>query len=229
MSRLYSVKYNDVMQKIFIVEDDESIVTSLKLALSDEFSVVSALNFRAVVQEITETHADLVLMDITLPYFNGFYWTTELRKISKIPIIFISSADDEMNQVMAMNMGADDFIAKPFNLVVLSAKIQALLRRSYDFSARELVFSGYRLIDDQLIGESGKVDLTSTENRLLQTLFEYGAVVVPKEVLLSKLWENNDFIDENTLQVNMARLRKKLVRINFDKIHTVRGVGYVLG
>lgn len=229
MLTLCNVTYNEGMQKIFIVEDDVSIVNSLKKILSSEFSVASTLNFRAVVQEINESHADLVLMDITLPYFNGFYWTTELRKISKVPIIFISSADDEMNQVMALSMGADDFVAKPFNLTVLKAKIQALLRRSYHFSASELLFESYRLVDNQLIGRVGKVDLTSTETKMLQILFEYGTTVVPKDVLLAKLWENDDFIDANTLHVNMARLRKKVASIDFDKIHTVRGVGYVLG
>ncbi|WP_041773579.1 response regulator transcription factor [Leuconostoc kimchii] len=217
------------MQKIFIVEDDVSIVNNLKNILSSEFSVASTLNFRAVVQEITDFHADLVLMDITLPYFNGFYWTTELRKASKVPIIFISSANDDMNQVMALSMGADDFVAKPFNLIVLKAKVQALLRRSYHFSASELLFAGYRLIDNELISTDAKVDLTTTETKILQTLFEYGTTVVPKDVLLAKLWENDEFIDANTLHVNMARLRKKVAVINFDKIHTVRGVGYVLG
>ena len=168
-------------------------------------------------------------MDITLPYFNGFYWTTELRKASKVPIIFISSANDDMNQVMALSMGADDFVAKPFNLIVLKAKVQALLRRSYHFSASELLFAGYRLIDNELISTDAKVDLTATETKILQTLFEYGTTVVPKDVLLAKLWENDEFIDANTLHVNMARLRKKVAVINFDKIHTVRGVGYVLG
>lgn len=229
MSTLCNVTYNKDMQKIFIVEDDVSIVNNLKNILSSEFSVASTLNFRAVVQEITDFHADLVLMDITLPYFNGFYWTTELRKASKVPIIFISSANDDMNQVMALSMGADDFVAKPFNLIVLKAKVQALLRRSYHFSASELLFAGYRLIDNELISTDAKVDLTTTETKILQTLFEYGTTVVPKDVLLAKLWENDEFIDANTLHVNMARLRKKVTVINFDKIHTVRGVGYVLG
>lgn len=229
MLTLCNVTYNEVMQKIFIVEDDLSIVNSLKNVLSPEFSVVTTLNFRAVVQEITESHADLVLMDITLPYFNGFYWTTALRQVSKIPIIFISSANDEMNQVMALSMGADDFVAKPFNLAVLHAKVQALLRRSYHFSASELVFADYHLVDHDLIGSTAKVELTSTETKIVQTLFEYGTTVVPKDVLLAKLWENDDFIDTNTLHVNMARLRKKVAVIGFDKIHTVRGIGYVLG
>jgi len=229
MLRLCNVTYNKGMQKIFIVEDDVSIVNSLKDILSAEFSVATTLNFRAVVQEITEAHADLVLMDITLPYFNGFYWTAALRQISKVPIIFISSANDEMNQVMALSMGADDFVAKPFNLAVLNAKVQALLRRSYNFSASELTFARYRLVDSQLISGEAKIDLTGTETKILQTLFEHGTTVVPKDVLLAKLWENDDFIDANTLHVNMARLRKKVAVINFDKIHTVRGVGYVLG
>ncbi|OFI46168.1 DNA-binding response regulator [Floricoccus penangensis] len=217
------------MKKIFIVEDDESIVNSLKTALSQEFSVASVQNFRSVSQEISEFEPDLVLMDITLPYFNGFYWTTEVRKKSKVPIIFISSATDEMNAIMAMNMGADDFISKPFSLEILKAKINALLRRTSDFSNSSLQFGDFSLsFDGQVTGTNGNVHLTATENRIIRALFEQAGTVLTKEALLAKLWEGDDFFDANALQVNIARLRKKLAEIGFEHIHTVRGVGYVL-
>lgn len=217
------------MKKIFIVEDDDSIVKSLKLSLEEEFDVQSVKNFRSVSQEIKEYVPDLILMDMTLPYFNGFYWTTEVRKTSKVPIIFISSATDEMNAIMAMDMGADDFVSKPFSLEVLRAKIHALLRRTSDFSNSSLTFSGYTLsFDGQVSAGDKKINLTATENRIMRLLFEKAGSVVTKEALLAKLWEGDDFFDANTLQVNIARLRKKLAEIDFNFIHTVRGVGYVL-
>lgn len=179
--------------KIYIVEDDMTIVSLLKDHLSASYHVSSVSNFRDVKQEIIAFQPDLILMDITLPYFNGFYWTAELRKFLTIPIIFISSSNDEMDMVMALNMGGDDFISKPFSLAVLDAKLTAILRRSQQFIQQELTFGGFTL-----------------------------------ESLLEKLWENDSFIDQNTLNVNMTRLRKKIVPIGFDYIHTVRGVGYLL-
>ncbi|MFS5870645.1 winged helix-turn-helix domain-containing protein [Streptococcus agalactiae] len=176
--------------KIYIVEDDMTIVSLLKDHLSASYHVSSVSNFRDVKQEIIAFQPDLILMDITLPYFNGFYWTAELRKFLTIPIIFISSSNDEMDMVMALNMGGDDFISKPFSLAVLDAKL--------------------------------------TANKILSILLMHPKQVVSKESLLEKLWENDSFIDQNTLNVNMTRLRKKIVPIGFDYIHTVRGVGYLL-
>lgn len=215
------------MEKVFVVEDDAAIVKQLKTALI-VYKVVSVQNFRSVRQEIDEAAPDLILMDITLPYFNGFYWTTEIRKRSTTPIIFLSSADDEMNQVMAMNMGADDYITKPFSIDVLTAKINALLRRTYSFSQAKLVFKEFVLEGTELKKGSDQVDLTPTEARLLRTLFEQPGQTVTKEALLAKLWASDEYIDANALQVNIARMRKKLNAIGFDYIGTVRGVGYVL-
>ncbi|MDD9150736.1 MULTISPECIES: response regulator transcription factor [unclassified Sporolactobacillus] len=215
------------MAKVFVVEDDAAIVKQLKTALI-VYKVVSVQNFRSVRQEIDEAAPDLILMDITLPYFNGFYWTTEIRKRSTTPIIFLSSADDEMNQVMAMNMGADDYITKPFSIDVLTAKINALLRRTYSFSQAKLVFKEFVLEGTELKKGSDQVDLTPTEARLLRTLFEQPGQTVTKEALLAKLWASDEYIDANALQVNIARMRKKLNAIGFDYIGTVRGVGYVL-
>lgn len=215
--------------KIYIVEDDMTIVSLLKDHLSASYHVSSVSNFRDVKQEIIAFQPDLILMDITLPYFNGFYWTAELRKFLTIPIIFISSSNDEMDMVMALNMGGDDFISKPFSLAVLDAKLTAILRRSQQFIQQELTFGGFTLTREGLLSSQDKeVILSPTENKILSILLMHPKQVVSKESLLEKLWENDSFIDQNTLNVNMTRLRKKIVPISFDYIHTVRGVGYLL-
>ncbi|HEO5173931.1 TPA: response regulator transcription factor [Streptococcus agalactiae] len=215
--------------KIYIVEDDMTIVSLLKDHLSASYHVSSVSNFRDVKQEIIAFQSDLILMDITLPYFNGFYWTAELRKFLTIPIIFISSSNDEMDMVMALNMGGDDFISKPFSLAVLDAKLTAILRRSQQFIQQELTFGGFTLTREGLLSSQDKeVILSPTENKILSILLMHPKQVVSKESLLEKLWENDSFIDQNTLNVNMTRLRKKIVPIGFDYIHTVRGVGYLL-
>ncbi|HEN0538757.1 TPA: response regulator transcription factor [Streptococcus agalactiae] len=215
--------------KIYIVEDDMTIVSLLKDHLSASYHVSSVSNFRDVKQEIIAFQPDLILMDITLPYFNGFYWTAELRKFLTIPIIFISSSNDEMDMVMALNMGGDDFISKPFSLAVLDAKLTAILRRSQQFIQQELTFGGFTLTREGLLSSQDKeVILSPTENKILSILLMHPKQVVSKESLLEKLWENDSFIDQNTLNVNMTRLRKKIVPIGFDYIHTVRGVGDLL-
>ncbi|HFI1035204.1 TPA: winged helix-turn-helix domain-containing protein [Streptococcus agalactiae] len=215
--------------KIYIVEDDMTIVSLLKDHLSASYHVSSVSNFRDVKQEIIAFQPDLILMDITLPYFNGFYWTAELRKFLTIPIIFISSSNDEMDMVMALNMGGDDFISKPFSLAVLDAKLTAILRRSQQFIQQELTFGGFTLTREGLLSSQDKeVILSPTENKILSILLMHPKQVVSKESLLEKLWENDSFIDQNILNVNMTRLRKKIVPIGFDYIHTVRGVGYLL-
>ena len=230
----YGVWYNKAMKskdRIYIVEDDSTIVKLLKGHLSEKYTVKGVDNFRAILQEIQEFQPDLILMDITLPYFNGFYWTTEIRKTMTQPIIFISSSDDEMNAVMAMDMGGDDFINKPFSLAILDAKIAAFLRRANAFAKTELIFEEFQLGLDGLLRnkESGdNIQLTPTETKLLSLLLEKRGEVVTKEQLLDKLWEGEEFIDQNTLSVNMTRLRKKAGTIHFNHIYTVRGVGYVI-
>ncbi|MFC5630958.1 MULTISPECIES: response regulator transcription factor [Streptococcus] len=215
--------------KIFIVEDDETIVSLLKGHLGQQYQVFSASNFRAVKQEIEEVKPDLILLDITLPYFNGFYWTAEIRKTLMVPIIFISSSNDEMNMVMALNMGGDDYIAKPFSIGLLDAKIGAFLRRSHQFTSEELTFKDFSLSRDGALSiGSEHIQLSPTENKILALLFSHKEEVVSKETILEKLWESDEFIDQNTLNVNIARLRKKVAGLGFDHIHTVRGVGYLL-
>ncbi len=217
--------------KIFIVEDDPTIVKLLKDHLSTDYQVEASQNFRDVRREIEASQADLILMDITLPYFNGFYWTTEIRKSMTMPIIFISSADEEMNAVMAMNMGGDDFLSKPFSLPILDAKIAAFLRRANEFTKQGHQIEEFELTLDGVFSNLERqetIQLTPTETKILSLLIDYKGEVVTKEALLNRLWEGEEFIDQNTLSVNMTRLRKKVLSVSFDKIHTVRGVGYLI-
>ena len=169
-------------------------------------------------------------MDINLPYYNGFYWTTEMRKTMTMPIIFISSSDDEMNAVMAMNMGGDDFVSKPFSLGILDAKIGAFLRRVNQFSkSTDLSIDQFQLsLDGRFSSELEQVQLSPTETKILTALLKRQGQIVSKEELLEKLWEIEEFIDQNTLNVNMTRLRKKVSEVGFERIHTVRGVGYLV-
>ncbi|HFU3716616.1 TPA: DNA-binding response regulator [Streptococcus suis] len=217
-------------EKIYIVEDDEMIVQLLKQHLGKSYQVESVQNFRAVSQEVAELKPDLVLMDISLPYYNGFYWTTEIRKTMTMPIIFISSSDDEMNAVMAMNMGGDDFVSKPFSLGILDAKIGAFLRRVNQFSkTADLQVDQFKLSPDGRFSDGQtSIQLSPTETKILTPLMQQVGQIVSKEVLLESLWENEEFIDQNTLNVNMTRLRKKTGELGFDRIHTVRGVGYLV-
>lgn len=176
----------------------------------------------------------LVLMDIGLPFYNGYYWCGEIRKISQVPVIFISSASDNMNIIMAVNMGGDDFIAKPFELEVLAAKIQAVLRRTYAFQNQTALLEYRGIIlnmsDMSLDFQGGRVELSKNEFRILQLLFEYGGRTVSRETIMKKLWDEECFVDDNTLTVNMNRLRKKLESAGIhDLILTKKGVGYQLG
>lgn len=175
----------------------------------------------------------IVLLDITLPFYNGFYWCEEIRRTSRVPVMFISSACDNMNIIMAMNMGGDDFIAKPFDMPVLVAKIQALLRRSYDFARQVGVIEHNGAVlntADALLDVGGnRVELTRNEYRILQTLMESKGKVVSREKLMDRLWETDCFIDENTLTVNVARLRRKLDGAGLSGfIKTRVGMGYII-
>lgn len=223
------------MYRIFIVEDDEGIAGALENYLSSwGFEVKCAADLRSVAKEFAEFAPQLVLLDISLPFYNGFYWCGEIRKTSQVPVIFISSASDNMNIITAMNAGGDDFIAKPFDLNVLTAKINAVLRRCYDFkdTAPLLEHNGAVLnTGDATISYNGeKTDLTKNEYRILQTLLENKGSVVSRETLMNKLWETDCFVDENTLTVNIARLRKKLERSGLENfISTKVGMGYMIG
>lgn len=222
------------MYKIMIVEDDEIISNSIAGYLKKwQYSTCEVQNFQNVVHEFVEYSPDLVLMDINLPYFDGYYFCEEIRKISKVPIIFISSANDDMNIVMAMNIGADDFIEKPFKLVVLKAKIEALLRRVYNFNSgtnlivyKDVIFDMSR--DEIKCGEE-LAELTKNESKILTVLLENREKIVSREEIINALWQSDNFIDENTLSVNVNRLRAKLKSIGVDEfITTKKGKGYIV-
>lgn len=223
------------MYKIFIVEDDEVIARSMKEYLSAwDYDVHCVEDFSNVLTEFANFDPQLVIMDITLPFYNGYYWCSEIRKVSKVPIVFLSSASDNMNIVMAVNMGGDDFISKPFDLEVLTAKIQAMLRRSYDFAGKSRILEHrgaiLNLTETTLTYQAEKAELTKNEFRILQILMENKEKVVSREILMTKLWENDAYVDENTLSVNVNRLRKKLEAIGLtDFIITKKGIGYRLG
>lgn len=222
------------MYRIFIVEDDRGIGEAIvRQAETWGLEARCAVNFRNVMEEFTAFDPHLVLLDIVLPFWGGFHWCSEIRKVSKIPIIFISSAADNMNIVMAMNMGGDDFIAKPFDGSVLMAKMQALLRRSYDFgvAAPVLEHRGAELNtgDYALTYGENRLELTKNEYRILYALLESKGKVVSREKLMERLWASDSFVDENTLTVNVNRLRKKLDGIGLTNYITTKfGVGYLI-
>lgn len=222
------------MYRVFIAEDDDGIANAIARRLSEwEFEVRRADDYRDVLSEFVDFAPHIVLLDISLPFYNGFYWCGEIRRLSKCPIMFISSAAENMNIVTAMTMGADDFIAKPFDLGVMVAKIQALLRRSYDFAADigtiELRGAVLNTGDATLTYNGERIDLTKNEYRILETLFESRGKVVSRETLMNKLWETDSYVDENALSVNIMRLRKKLEQAGLsDFITTKVGRGYVI-
>lgn len=222
------------MYKILIVEDDLVIAREISIQIQNwgyETKVIE--DFTQVMAEFVSFSPQLVLMDISLPFFNGYYWCKEIRKVSKVPIVFLSSAADNMNIVMAINMGADDFIAKPFDPNVLTAKIQAMLRRSYDFSGQMNLIEHRGAIlntsDATLMYQGERIELTKNDYRILQILMENKGNVVSRDMLMTRLWEIDSYVDENTLTVNMARLRKKLEQAGLKNfITTKKGIGYLV-
>ena len=221
----------DFMYKIMLVEDDLTITEVLKRQLGKWGYLVSITeDFHGVLEQFEREKPDLVLMDIALPCFNGYYWCQEIRKISKIPIIFISSASDEMNLVMAIQLGADDFIAKPFKLEVVTAKIQALLRRAYAFSTDTEVLKvrGVTLsvADSTITHGQQMLELTKNEFKILKLLMGRAGQIVSRDEIMNGLWETENYIDDNTLTVNMTRLRKHLEEIGVTGfIETKKGMG----
>lgn len=222
------------MYRIFIVEDDMTIANALSLHLSRwNYDVVCAEDFKNIVESFAAFDPQLVLLDIMLPFFNGFHWCQEIRKISRVPIIFLSSASDNMNIVMAMNMGGDEFIEKPFDLNVVTAKIQAVLRRAYSFQGSGNILEHQGLIlnlnDASVMYREQKLTLTKNEFRILQILLESSGKIVSRDTIITGLWESDEFIDDNTLTVNISRLRKKLEDLVLgDCIKTKKGIGYII-
>ncbi|MBS6694513.1 MAG: response regulator transcription factor [Firmicutes bacterium] len=222
------------MYKLLIVEDEQGISEEIKRQAENwGLEVRCAADFRNIMAEFAEFDPQIVLMDIALPFFDGYHWCSEIRKVSKVPIIFISSASDNMNIVMAMNMGADDFIAKPFDGSVLIAKVQAMLRRTYDFGGAMPVLEHKGALlntgDGCLTYGEEKLELTKNEYRILLCLMENKGTIVSREKLMEALWATDSFVDENTLSVNVGRLRKKLEAVGLkDFIATKFGAGYII-
>ncbi len=222
------------MYKILIVEDDTIIAEAIRQQVSSwGYEAHCVSDFQNVMSQFIALDPQLVLLDITLPFYNGYHWCNEIRKVSKVPILFISSASDNMNIVLAMNMGGDDFIAKPFDLEVLTAKVQAILRRTYDFGSQVNLLEHKGAIlntsDASLTYQGQRIELTKNDYKILQTLLENKGKAVSRDTLMTKLWKTDSFIDENTLTVSITRLRRKLKEAGLeDFIKTKKGIGYLV-
>lgn len=222
------------MQKIFLVEDDKTISQLVAKNLTNwGYQVQEVKDFQTILKQIDDFQPHLIILDISLPFFNGYYWCQEIRKTSRVPIMFLSSHDQPMDIVMAINMGADDFVTKPFEMTVLLAKIQGLLRRTYDFVGEQSLLWFEEVTLDlktmQVSYTEAVEELTRNEFQILRVLFEHGKEVVSREALMRELWNSDIFVDDNTLSVNIARLRKKLTELGLpDLIVTKKGVGYGL-
>lgn len=221
------------MYKIMIVEDDKVIENEISQFLKTwGYDIALVEDYNQVLSTFVNEMPSLVLLDITLPFHNGFYWCQKIREVSNVPLIFISSASDNMNMVMAMSLGADDFIAKPFDLTFLNAKISALLRRSYDYQVQNhlLEWQGaiLNLAEASLSKDGQALSLTKNEFKILETLVENKGQVITRDTLMIKLWETDFYVDENTLNVNVNRLRRKLEALGLkDVIITKKGIGYL--
>ena len=222
------------MYRIFLVEDDPIIAHTVRQHLESwGWQVKAAADFANVMADFTAFDPQLVLLDIGLPVYNGYHWCGEIRKQSRVPVIFLSSASDNMNIVMAMHMGGDDFIPKPFDLNVLTAKVQALLRRTYEFTREqsELPLGGgaLRVSEGVFVKGDTRLELTRNEFRILEMLLENRGRTVTRDALMERLWSTDSFVDENTLSVNVNRLRKKLETAGLvDTIRTRKGEGYII-
>lgn len=220
--------------KILIVEDDKAIGEKMKAHLEKwAYEVRLAEDFRDIMGEVSRMCPDIILMDITLPYYNGFYWCSQIRGMFKMPIVFISSADDNMNIVMAMDMGGDDFIAKPFDLAVLTAKVGAILRRSYSYAGQvnaiERNGAILNIMDASMTYRGRKTEFSKNEFQIMALLLENAGSIVSRDTIMMQLWDSENFIDDNTLTVNIARIRKKLNEIGLeDFVKTKKGIGYII-
>lgn len=220
--------------KILVVEDDSTIACTIKRHLEKwDYEVCLIEDFKNVMDTFLKYQPDLIFLDVTLPYYNGFYWCMEIRKISKAPVVFVSSADDNMNIFMAMDMGGDDFISKPFDLTVLTAKTNALIRRSYSYKGQVNVIEHkgvvLNLSNGNITFEEKQIELTKNEFLIMKLLMENEGNAVSRDSIIMNLWEDDNFIDDNTLTVNITRIRKKLSDIGIvDYIITKKGMGYMV-
>lgn len=220
--------------KIMIIEDDEVIAKLVEEALMRwGYQVAQIDDFKTITKQVADYAPDLILLDINLPFYNGFYWCKEIRTFTKVPILFLSSADDNMNIVMAMDMGGDDFIAKPFDMNVLTAKVNAMIRRSYAYHGESYLLQVGQVVlncsDATIKCENGQMELTKNECKIFKMLMEHAGQLVTRDAIMTALWDGGDFIDDNTLTVNITRIRKKLKELGLENfIRTKRGVGYVI-
>ena len=221
---------------IFIIEDDQALSNEIKLALSKwGYSVGQVNDFENITNEVLDSNPKLILMDINLPSYDGFYWCSQIRNFMKVPIIFISSRDNDMDIIMSINMGGDDYITKPFSPQVLVAKIQAILRRTYsynnDLKSDIIKFKDITLniVEGKLYFKGEDIDLTKNELKIMNILMSNQEKIVSREEIIEELWDTDEFISENTLTVNVNRLRKKLNSIGLeDVIETKKGQGYII-
>lgn len=220
--------------KVYVVEDDDVILKALKKFLQNwSYEVHVADDFSSVYEKFLKVNPDLVLLDVSLPFFNGYYWCEQIRKSSNVPIIFISSADENLNKIMAMNMGADDYITKPFDLELLLAKIKAILRRTFEYSesTNNISYKDVIIDRDRMVFKfaNEEISLSKNEYLILEMMFEYPEKVFRREEFMDKIWQTDEFIDDNTLTVNIMRLRKKLEDIGLKNfIKTKKKVGYYI-
>lgn len=224
----------DMMYKILIIEDDLTIARMLAAHLRKwDYEVALAEDFKNIMEIFAREEPQLVLLDIGLPLFNGFHWCQQIRQLSQVPIIFLSSLDDNMNIVMAMTMGGDEFIEKPFDLNVVTAKVQAILRRTYSFGSASSVVEYHgavlNLNDATLTYQDRRAGLTKNEFKIFQMLLENVGKIVSRDEIIERLWESDEYIDDNTLTVNVARLRKKLQELGMEQVvRTKKGIGYMV-
>lgn len=222
------------MFKILLVEDDTTLFEEIKVRLSQwSYEVYGVSDFGRVLQEVHTLEPELILIDIQLPQYDGFHWCRQIRAHSNVPIIFLSSRDHPMDMVMAMQLGGDDFVQKPFHFEVLIAKIQAILRRVYDYSTERIELRSWQgatieFVKNLITLQDSSVLLTKNEMLILKILIEHKNTIVSREELIRSLWDNEHFVSDNTLTVNVNRLRKKLESLGLDKyIETRTGQGYI--
>lgn len=222
------------MYKVLIVEDDMAIAELLKSNLNQwGFDTYLVTDFNQVMDNFIHIQPHLVLLDISLPFYNGYYWCSEIRKVSKVPIIFLSSHTENLDIVMAMNMGGDDYITKPFSLDVVIVKMQAVLRRTYTYYTDTQVLKASEVIlnlnDSTLLYQGEAIELTKNEYRILTMLMKHKNTIVSRDDIMKHLWDSESFIDDNTLTVNINRLRKKLEDKGIKElIQTKKGMGYII-
>ncbi len=219
--------------KLFIIEDDIVLRTELiSLLESYNYSCETSDNFKNIISEAVDSNADLILLDINLPYYDGYHVCREIRKISDVPIMVVTSRNNDMDELMSMNLGADDFITKPYNIQILLARIAAILKRTNQKNySSEVEYKGLTLsmAKSTVYYESKEAELTKNELRILSVLMQNANNIISRDDLMDELWQSDEFVDDNTLTVNVNRLRKKLEEIGAaDFIKTKRGQGYMI-